>query len=373
MDKIKVLQCSIANTGGGVTQYILNNWEKIDHKIFQFDFITFSSELDMKKELERQGSRVFFVRNRAEDNVKGFEDEIREILKNKYDVIHLHTSYWKTLHLERLAREARIPKIIIHAHNTAVFDNDNREAKIRQHEEIKKVINDGIATDYWACSLTAAEFLYGNKIPHNKIKIMSNAIDVNRFKFDLHTREYIRNKYGWNDKFVIGHVGRFSYQKNHQFLLNVIKEIYCHIPNLQVVLIGKGELENEIKKQIKKLGLSDIIYLAGIVDDVECWYSAMDLFLLPSRFEGLPIVLVESQTNGLKCVISNTITQEIQLSDLIYPVELSVDAWKEMIIGLYKSGDVLNNREIYYENMKNSAFDIDKEITKLEKEYLSLY
>lgn len=373
MKKLRVLQFSIANTKSGVTQYAINNWKYIDHEKFEFDFVTFASKLDIQKQLELSGCKIYYVKNRAEEDLNAFENEIFAILKNNYDVIHLHTSYWKTLHMERLAKKAEIPKIIIHAHNTGIFDDIGREEKTRQHEMIKGKIDERIATDFWACSNVAADFLYGNRIPKDRIKIMNNAIDIEKFKFNFSVREHIRKKFGWNDKFVVGHVGRFSYQKNHEFLIKVINEISPYIPNLQVVLIGKGELESKVKAQVERLGLSKIIYFAGTVENPEIWYNAMDLFLLPSRFEGLPIVLVETQTNGLKSVISNTITVEVKLSDLLEYEALELQSWKENILKLYSENDNIYDRQDMYKVVRSKGYDLNTQIKKLEREYESKY
>lgn len=371
MNKIKILQFSIANSNSGITQYVVNNWTYIDHEKFQFDFVTFSQKLGIQERLEATGCKVYYVRNRAEEDLNAFEYEIRDILSNHYDAVHLHTSYWKTLNMERIAKEEGIPKIIVHAHNTAVFDDHGREEKTKQHEFIKSIIDENIATDFWACSNVAGEFLYGNRIPKEKIKIMNNAIDTEKFRFNAFSREEIRNRYGWKDKFVIGHVGRFSYQKNHVFLIQVINEISQCIPNLQVVLIGKGELEEEIKEQVQALGISKLVHFVGAVDNPEYWYNAMDLFLLPSRFEGLPIVLVEAQTNGLKCVISDAITTEISLSELLYYVKLNIQSWKQIILEIYNESKEYD-RDYMFNIIRNKGYDIKTQIKHLEHGYTFL-
>lgn len=126
MNKIKILQFPIANSNGGITQYVVNNWTYIDHEKFQFDFVTFSQKLDIQEQLEATGCKVFYVRNRAEEGLNAFEYEIREILSNHYDAVHLYTSYWKTLNMKRIAKEEGIHKIIVHAHNTAVLEKKSK-------------------------------------------------------------------------------------------------------------------------------------------------------------------------------------------------------------------------------------------------------
>lgn len=213
MKKIKILQFSITNSGSGVTKYALNNWKYINHDIFQFDFVTFSNKLDFEDEPLKEGCKVFYIKMRAEDNYKIFKEELLKVLKNGYDVIHIHISYWKSLNVEELAREAGIPKIIIHAHNSGVFDNVDREKKINQHEYIKSKINENIATDFWACSNEAADFLYGNRIRKDKIKIMKNAVDISMYMYNAVVRNKLRKKLKLDKYYIIGNVGRLSYQK----------------------------------------------------------------------------------------------------------------------------------------------------------------
>ncbi len=366
MNKKKIIHFSLANTKSGITQYVLNNWKHIDKEKFQFDVVTFGGELDFQEELEAEECKVFYVKNRAEDNLKDFRNEILRIFLNGYDVVHLHTSYWKSFELEKLARQAGIPKIIVHAHNTAVFDDNGREEKEKQHYRIRNQLVPDIATDYWACSKMAAEWLYSDKIPQERVRIMHNAIDVPTFAFDGRKRREIRQQLGWGDNLVIGHVGRFSYQKNHIFLIEIFKEIVKINGDARLVLIGKGPLENDIKLLVKKYDLTDKVYFAGVCDNVDCWLEAMDIFVLPSHFEGLPIVAIEAQASGVKCLVSDTITRETMVTDHISFLPLDMTIWIKEILSQKKNE---KERKQYAGQVIQAGYDINGYIKTLEGLY----
>lgn len=365
MRKIRILQFSITNSGGGVTQYVLNNWKYIDHNKFQFDFVTFFPCLDFEEQLLSEGCKVFHVNCRAEDNLDKFKEQMRVILANRYDVIHLHTNFWKGLHMEGLAREAHIPKIIIHAHNSGIYDDNNREEKTKCHEFIKNQINTNIATDFWACSWKAAEFLYGKQIPKDKIKIMNNAIDLDSFKYDEVTRNRYRAELGLENCFVIGHVGRFSYQKNHKFLIDVFNEVSKERKDARLMLIGKGPLESEIEKQVRSYGIADKVLFLGKRNDVNALYNAMDVFCFPSHFEGLGMVLIEAQANGLYCIGSDNIPNEARIDSNNKFLPHNVLQWKKNMLEICEH---TNRKE--RDNQLELDYDIHKQIKVLEEEYI---
>ena len=363
---MKIIHFSLANTKSGITQYVLNNWKHIDKTKFHFDMVTFGEKLDFQNDLEADGCKVFYVQNRAEDNIKGFQKEILQIFSNGYDAVHLHTSYWKSFELEKLAKHIGIPRIIVHAHNTGVFDDNGREEKEKQHYRLRDELTPDIATDFWACSRLAANWLYEGKIPQEKIRIVNNAIDVLKFQFDGQKRKEIRRKLGWEDKLIIGHVGRFSYQKNHEFLIKTFREITKMNESIRLVLIGKGPLENDIRSMAECCNLMDKVHFAGACDNVNDWLQAMDIFALPSRFEGLPIVAIEAQASGLQCILSDTITKETALTNNISFLPLDVPAWKDRIL-MEKINE--KKRSQYAEQVRLAGYDIHEYIKTLENMY----
>lgn len=367
MNKIRVLQFSITNTGGGITQYILNNWKYIDRKRFQFDFVTFSPKLDYEDELLAEGCKIYHIKKRAEDNLDDFNNEIKQVLENQYDVIHLHTNFWKSLEMEKLAKEANVSKIIIHAHNSGIYEDKEGKGELEQHNYIKEQINEGIATDFWACSWKAAEFLYGNRIPRQKIKIMKNAIALDMFKFSPSIRNIYRKKMGIDNCFVIGHVGRFSKEKNHSFLIDVFRDICSKRQDARLMLIGKGTLEDEIKAQIKRYGIEDRVLLLGKRKDVYFLYNAMDVFCFPSHYEGLGMALIEAQANGLICIGSDNIPQEAVIEDITQVRSLEKSKWVEMLL----NGSWERKHE-GIEMLQRRGYDIREQIKTVENEYSKL-
>ncbi len=367
MNKTRILHFTIGNVMGGVTQYVLNLWENINKEEFQFDFVTMSKKLDFEKELTDAGCKVFYLSCYAEANREQFIKEMREILEQGYQVIHLHTNWWRSFLVEELATEYKVPRIIVHSHNTRVgiTDDEKRAEETRVHLLRRDEISPAVATDFWACSHTAAEWLFGKNVPKDQIVIMNNAIDVERFRYNEHIRENIRFQLNIQDKFVIGHVGRFAYQKNHEFLLRVFMKI-CEVrKDACLLLIGVGELENTIREMVQQAGIEHQVKFLGKRTDVNELYQAMDLFLLPSRFEGLPITLVEAQTAGLKCLCSDAITKETKISDNLEYLPFEESLWKEKILRLM----VPYRREDMRQIVADAGYSIQSQIKIIEKEY----
>lgn len=366
MNKIDILHFTLTNSRSGVNQYILNAWNAIDRNKFQFDFVTFSAKLDFEEQLRQGGGHLYYVKNRAEDNIKCFREEIRNIFSISHpDVVHLHTSYWKSFEIEKLAKEYGVPKIIVHAHNSAVFDDSDREIKTERHLKLREILTEDIATEFWACSKIAAEWLYGNRIPAKQIKILKNAIDISRFTFNPTIRNAYRYKLGWDTKYIIGHVGRFSYQKNHTFLIDIFKAALERNDNLRLLLIGIGPLEKDIREKVERYNLNDKIYFAGPREDVNNWMQAMDCFCLPSHFEGLPIVALEAQAAGLPCLLSSNITDEVKILESLYRIDLCKEQWVQELI----KERVDLNRQLGSLKVAEAGFDIQRQIKILEFAY----
>ncbi len=308
--KIRVLHFTIANTGGGITKFVLRLWKYIDRDRYQFDFVTMNNYLDFSEQLEAEGCKIYYLTTYAEDNQEQFVKEVTAILNNGYDIVHLHTSWWRGFLLEDIARKNGVPKIIIHSHNTDVHikENQSREDARKLHFSQRQLLTENKATDFIACSEDAAEWLYGDKISKDKIHIIPYAIEVNEYIFNDDIRKDYRNKLGLrSDDYVIMHVGRFAYQKNHNFLLDVFKSVSEENEKVKLLLIGIGELEEQIRNKVEQYDLSNKVLFLGKREDVNCIMQAADIFAFPSRFEGFGIVLIEAQAAGLKCIVSNEI------------------------------------------------------------------
>ncbi len=367
MEKIKVLQFPIANSQGGITQYVLNNWRFIDRTRFHFDFATMSKKLDMKDELEAEGCKVHFISCYAEENQEQFVSEIREILKEDYDVIHLHTKQWKSFLIEEIAKEYGVPKIIVHSHSTGIDTSDpvKRQEEIALHEAAKKAFTMDIATDFCACSWLAADFLFGGKIPKSRIKILKNAIDVNRFSYNTEVRNTVRQALNLEGCFVLGNVGRMTFSKNQEFLMEVMREIPEEQTNIRLLLIGSGELEEELRRKAEEYKLQEKVIFLGRRKDVDQILQAIDVLLLPSRFEGLGMALVEAQISGLKCLASEEVPQEAIITENLEWLPLKKNLWIEKCLKLLEGYD----RKDMVQEAKDAGYDIREQIKIVEKMY----
>ncbi|MCW3795118.1 glycosyltransferase [Paenibacillus sp. LS1] len=369
MKKIKVLQFPIVNQRGGITHYAMRNWDFINKDKFQFDFVTFSKSLDFEDELTTHGCKVHYVSCYAEQDQEQFILEIRNILSEGYDAIHLHTGYWKSFLVEEISIELGIPIIIVHAHNMMVDINDPvlRQKAIERHEKQKKLFMPNHATHFLACSQLAANWLYGSQIPRDNIRILKNAIDTDKYAYNTEVREEYREKLGLQNCFVIGHVGRFVYQKNHEMLLEIFTKVSKAIPTAKLMLIGDGEGFNSVKEAVFTHGMEDRVLLLGRQPDIEVskLMQSMDIFCNPSRFGGLDLTLVEAQTSGLKCLVTADIMPESKITENLEFLPLEADVWYDAIIELSKGYPRTDCKDI----VANEGYSLTNQIHELEKIY----
>lgn len=368
MSKIKVLQFPIANSNGGITHYALENWKWMDRERFHCDFVTMSEHLDFEGEITFTGSNVYHMTCYAEDNRELFMKEFNKILDNDYDVVHLHTKQWKSFLVEELCKQHNVPKVIVHSHSTGIdtLDYKKRNKELFKHEKIKRMFNESMATDFWACSKLAASFLFGETISREKIKIMPNAIDVDKFKFNKENRDRIRKDYKLEDCYVIGHVGRFEYSKNQEFLIDVLYELAKKIEAIRLILIGDGQTFSFIQEKVNENKLNDKVIFLGKRNDVNDWYQAMDVFCLPSRLEGFPISIIEAQASGLYCIGSDCITGEVKECKNVELLPLKKEIWMDKLLEIREVKRENNNMQLI-----QLGYDIRTQIKCIEKEYSS--
>lgn len=370
MEKKKILQFTVAASKGGSTQYVLNNWKNIDRERFHFDFVTFSPYLDFAEELEEQGCKIYYMPCYPQQDRNRFIDSFGKVLQNGYDTLHLHTSYWRGTEAEEIAKQYRIKQVIVHAHSTGFGKARTKEEEIegtKKHLAIREKLNEKMATDFLACSHAAAEWIFGDCIPKNRIMILHNAIDTKRFAYSEDTRKKVRCELEIQDKFVLGHVGRLALPKNHDFLLDVFCEVQKKIPNAVLILVGEGELREKIEGKIKDLRLESKVKLLGKRNDVNRLLQGMDLFVFPSLFEGFPIGLIEAQTTGLNCIVSDQITSEVVITPLVKQYPLIASEWVNSIQTHYR--DHTFRRKNMQFVIDDAGYGIKKQIRELEKIY----
>ena len=277
-----------------------------------------------------------------------------------YKVVHLNSSSKNFLVL-REAKKYGIPIRIAHAHSV-IFQTKNK-FMVFIGNLLKNVLLKS-ATDYFACSKTAGEWLFGEDITKtSNFKIIHNAIEYDKFKFNEESRKEIRNAYNIDEKCILfGNVGRFISAKNHGFLIDVFYEIYKINNNAKLMLVGIGEKEEEIKEKVKKLNLKDKVLFLGYREDVNKLMQAMDAFIMPSLYEGFPVVAVEAQATGIPCFLSkDVITNEVKIADNIKFISLneSANTWANEIL----HSDL--NRHDNEEKLKNTGFFIENMVNEL--------
>lgn len=365
---MKILQFPIADSFGGITHYILENWKWIDREKFQFDFATMSKSLGFSEQILSAGSKIHYISCYAEENEKKFVEEVNRILDEGYDAVHLHTKQWKSFLIEKICMERNVPKVIVHAHSTRCDAEDFFIRKMERdtHERVKKLFSASYATDFWACSEEAADWLFGRQIPADKIRIMKNAVEIEKFSYDGMKRNQIRQELGIKDNFVVGNVGRFVYQKNQKFLLEVFSKLCCVNHNAILLLVGDGPLENELKSMAVRYGISDRIKFLGKRKDVNELYQAMDLFALPSHFEGFGIVLIEAQISGLKCIVSKNIPLNANITGEVDYLDNVAEVWVRKIQE-YAKGYYRKDKSAVTEN---KGYSIKQQILNVEAGYL---
>ena len=364
----KILHMTPPDINNGVHRYLFNHMKYLNHEKYQFAFLNRNAEKLMKtQEYQKYHFEIQSFHNTERDSKDGLRREIIRILSKGYDAIHLHTSIWRGFLIEEIAMELGIPKVIVHAHSTGIDDKakEDRDKLLRIHEKYKYMFDLDKATDVCACSVLAGEWLFGPKIPREQIKIMPNAIDIKEYHFQYETRKRIRNLLNIDNRIVIGNVGRYSYQKNQEFLVRSFAKAYKNNPKLYLLLIGQGELMGKIRKLICNLDIEDAVLCFDWQEHVEHFLQAMDVFCLPSYFEGMPISAIEAQAAGLPCFVSNKVTEEIKITKLVTFLPLIEEKW-QFVMEQSRSND---DRECFDEQIAKSGFNIEQEVLKLESLY----
>lgn len=316
---IRVLQIGMHDKIGGVETYLMNYYRNVNKNIVQFDFISTFERLCFEDEINQLGGRIYKLPSEKKHPIKYF-NMLKNIIKdNKYEIVHINMLSAANILPVIASKIVNVKHIIVHSHNSNTPSGFIRKFLNFINRPLLK-----LATEYWACSKMAGNWLFGNK---SKIKIIYNAVDYDKFKYSETYKKEIQNKYNIQNKYVLGHVGRFSYQKNHEFLLEFFYEYQKVEKNSILMLIGSGELENSVKNKVKFYGIENKVLFVGNVKDVEKYMSAMDIFVLPSRFEGLPVTGIEAQVNGLPCLFSTNISREVAISSNAFFIDNNVEEW----------------------------------------------
>lgn len=360
---IKILMIPTSNfVNDGITNSIMNYYKYIDKQDIQIDFVVPNKLCDrLKKEMEANNSKYYEL-NRKKNPIKYIIDLKNIIKREKYDIVHAHGSS-AILLLEMYAAKLAGCKIrISHSRNTK-----------SAHPIVDKLLRPFFYRTYthgFACGKDAGKWLFGNR----EFTVIPNGNDVQKFKYNKEIRQNFRKEMNLNQKKVIGHVGRFNYQKNHEFLIDIFYELTKLDSNAMLVLIGEGKLFNDIKEKVKKLGIKEKVIFVGESLKINKWLQAMDIMVFPSRFEGFPNVVVEWQIAGLPCIISDTITTDVKLTNLVQfmSLETSPKQWAEKINQI----EIIDREKIQEENIKmirEKGFDISQNANLLKQKYIEIY
>ena len=309
--------------GGGVESVIMNYYREIDRNKVQFDFICDEDSTNIpRKEIEDLGGHVIICP--PYQRLSRYCKFLMKLFQEKqYKIVHSNINTLSVFPLYT-AKKAKIPIRIAHSHNTS---NPN-EIKRNCLKNILRPFSKKYATTYFACSELAGRYQFGNRAyKKGMVKIIHNAININSFKFDSKAREQLRKKFSIpEDSFVIGHIGAFRKQKNHEFLIGFFSKIHKENPDTFLVLVGQGPLENKIKKIVADQGLANYVKFLGQRSDTNKIYSVFDAFCMPSLYEGLPVVAIEAQANGLPVYLSEKITKEAIICRNCQMLKLN-DSW----------------------------------------------
>lgn len=367
MKKIIVAQVVGKWIGGGVESVIMNYYRHIDRDKVQFDFICDSDSTNIPyEEIESLGGRVLLVP--PYQKLPKYIKELKRIFKeNNYKIVHSHINTLSVFPLYA-AKKVGVPIRIAHSHSTIV--NNKREFKRNLIKKTLKPFSKTFSNRYFACSDLAAISQFGKKsFENNEIIYINNAIDLEKFKYNEKIRKSKRKELKHKDNtLVIGHIGRFVETKNHTFLIDVFNEIHKKEKNSVLLLAGQGPLEEEIKNKVTSLNLDDSVMFLGQREDINELYQVFDIFLLPSLYEGLPVVGVEAQASGLLCIFSDNMTKKAKILDstVLLPLSKDSNAWANLALNNYK--DFI--RKDTFDEMTKKGFNIQKEANKLEKEYI---
>lgn len=366
----KVLEVNVDDLYSGgvfslVRNVVSNNQQDIKIDIGAIEPFVNKNNIDY---FSRFDTKVFYIGGKGNwlrKQILCYKNLKKLLMSEKYDYVHIHSDVsYKMIAVGLAAKHSGLKQIILHSH-AAGIDGNYRFLKYIIHK-IGNLYLRKIGTKFVACSRLAGKWMFPY-IPIEEVIIINNGVDLNKFRYNEDLRNKVRGELGVSNSFIIGHVGRLCYQKNHEFLINIINNVKNNIPNVKLLLIGEGPDENKIKMIVKQQGLSNHVLFYGISDKVNELLQAMDVFVLPSHFEGLPIVGVEAQAAGLPVIFSDKITREAKIINNVSFLSINEDNINEWSTKILQYANL--DRVDTYEEMKSKKFDIHDTVDS----FISLY
>lgn len=346
---------------GGAETFIYSVLSNIDTNKYHIDFVLQShnnKNTNLLRLCQEKDAKIFYVPAFHRSLLKSIKETEDVISKEDYDLIHIHQNAMINIAPIIAGKKCGVP-VVMHSHNS--LSNAGALGKVVH------IINRTIfasKVNRLACGKEAGKWMYGKL----DFKIISNAILLNRYKFSEEYRQEIRKRHGISrDELVVGHIGRFVVAKNHDYILDVFKRIVIK-HNARLVLVGDGELKKHIIDRVQSEGLAGKVIFTGNVDDAYKYYSAFDVLLFPSIFEGLPFTIVEAQAAGLYCLVSNNVTKDVKVTDCVRYIGLNSPTvvWEKEIDNCFKES---RNRKKISDEMVGTVYDVKQMIVELEKQY----
>ena len=361
-DKIKIVHVLSGVNFGGVESVLYNYFSNMKNNEIENVIVSHEKiNSDNAQIFEQLGFKLYTVTPKRKSLVKNFVELKKLVRKENPDILHVHmtsSSYMALL----VGCVCNVNVRICHSHLSF--------PEVTAKDQIYNLLCKMFSNVYMACSEDAGKYLFGNRnIKNKKVIILRNAIQMERFKYNEDIRDKLRKELNLQDKFIIGNIGRFTEQKNQKRILEIFEEIYKSEKNAVLMLIGNGEQKNEIIEIAKKKNiLENVLFLDGITN-IQDYYQIMDVFLFPSLYEGLGIVLIEAQISGLPCITSDRVPKEVKISDNIkfFSLDDSNKAWAEEIKKYIGSP-----RKLQVDKTKSLDFDINIQAQNLEKIYFNI-
>lgn len=362
MKKIKVLLIAASLRIGGAEKVAADIGFYADPHRYTVHYVVFGDEVGAyEPELEAQGCKIFHLLQPCESYL-GYMKQLKKLICTyHYDVIHAHTMFnigWAML----AGKLYGVPVRVSHAHSALA---EKRSAAVRLYEAAMRFLILSCATDYVACGEKAGQRLYGKRAFRKRGNLILNGIDTQRFAYNAAQHIIFRQELNLEGKFVIGHAGHLAAVKNQGFLLDLMPEILKRKPQAYLLMLGEGEDRGMLEQKIGTLHLEDCVCMTGNVRNVSDYLNAMDVFAFPSLYEGMPLSIIEVQSNGLPCVISDQVPKDVFLTDLIHPLPLEDRAaWLDAICSAERK-----TPEKYAAAMRQSGFEASVVMQKIYSIY----
>ena len=353
---------------GGAETMVMNLYRKIDRSLIQFDFVKHTEDsCEFDEEILSLGGRIISIPQFKGYNFLHYINSWRKLFKvhSEYKIIHGHVRSTASIYLW-IAKRYRLITVA-HSHSTSSGNGFKAFVKNILQYPIRNN-----ADYFFACSRKAGLWLFGKRVVQgNNFTILNNAIDTQRYTFDSQVRYHLREKLHIENKFVIGHVGRFTAAKNHNFLIDIFKLINDKYANTFLLLVGDGDLRTQLERKVRDLGLTHCVSFLGVRADIPDIMQAMDVFLFPSLVEGLGIVAIEAQAAGLPSIVSDALPEEVIVSNLIQRVSLNtlINHWVDLVLGHYFNPKERKNTS---EEINKNGYNIIETSDWLREFYLKL-